>query len=165
MKKIFLSVFVIVTFAAYAVNQHLTSSDQTAVLPPQPTDTPTQTQTTFPSAAPPQPTNQQPTPQPTTTPVARGQYRDGSYTGNSADAYYGNIQVKAIISGGKITDVQFLDYPQDRGTSVRINTAAMPYLKQEAIQAQNANVDIVSGATDSSRAFIESLTNALSQAK
>ena len=92
-------------------------------------------------------------------------YKDGSYTGNSTDAFYGNIQVQAIISGGKITDVQFLQYPSDRSRSVAINTFAMPNLKQEAIQAQSANVDIVSGATDSSNAFIESLSSALSKAK
>lgn len=92
-------------------------------------------------------------------------YKDGSYTGDAADAYYGLIQVKAVIQGGKITDVQFLQYPNDRQNSIEINTQAMPYLKQEAIQAQSSSVDIVSGATDSSQAFIESLGSALSQAK
>ena len=92
-------------------------------------------------------------------------YKDGAYTGSSADAYYGSIQVQVTISGGKITDVAFLNYPHDRGTSVSINTQAMPYLKQEAIAAQSANVNIVSGATDSSLAFRQSLASALAQAK
>lgn len=92
-------------------------------------------------------------------------FKDGTYTGNSQDAFYGNIQVKAVISGGKITDVQFLQYPNNAARSLAINTLAMPNLKQEAIQAQNANVDIVSGATDTSNAFIQSLTSALTQAK
>ncbi|GCE16015.1 hypothetical protein [Tengunoibacter tsumagoiensis] len=39
------------------------------------------------------------------------QYKDGSYTGSVADAHWGNLQVKAIIKNGKITDVQFLQYP------------------------------------------------------
>jgi len=60
--------------------------------------------------------------------------------------------------------VQFLQYPSDRNTSIRINSRAMPILKQEAISAQNANVNIVSGATDSSQAFQQSLASALSQA-
>jgi uncharacterized protein with FMN-binding domain len=38
-------------------------------------------------------------------------------------------------------------------------------LKTEAIQAQSANVDIVSSATLTSQAFITSLGQALSQAK
>lgn len=93
-----------------------------------------------------------------------GQYRDGTYTGTVADAYYGSVQVKASVSGGRITDVSFLQYPDTHSESVYINQQAMPYLKQEAIKAQNANVDIVSGATFTSQAFIQSLTSALSQA-
>lgn len=93
-----------------------------------------------------------------------GQYRDGQYIGRVADAYYGNVQVKAFIQNGKISDVQFLQYPSDRRTSIEINTQAMPYLKSEAIQAQSANVDIVSGATATSGAFQESLASALSKA-
>jgi uncharacterized protein with FMN-binding domain len=98
-------------------------------------------------------------------PVVAGQYKDGSYTGTVADAFYGPMQVKAVISGGRITDIVFLQYPSDRATSVEINTQAMPYLKAEAIQIQNANVDIVSGATQSSEGFRVTLASALSQAK
>ena len=94
-----------------------------------------------------------------------GTYKDGTYTGSAADAFYGTIQVQATIQNGKITDVQFLQYPNDRDDSIQINQMAMPQLKQEAIQAQSANVDIVSGATDSSQAFMQSLGSALSQAK
>src|SRR6266480_4883377 len=84
-------------------------------------------------------------------------YKDGTYTGSAADAFYGTIQVQATVQNGKLTDVQFLQYPNDRDESIQINQQAMPMLKQEAIQAQSANVDIISGATDSSRAFTESL--------
>ena len=78
-----------------------------------------------------------PTPVPTPTPNA-GKYKNGTYTGSTEDAYYGNIQVQAVISGGKITDVIFLQYPNDNGTSISINSQAMPLLKQEAIAAQSA---------------------------
>lgn len=91
-------------------------------------------------------------------------YKDGSYTGSVADAYYGNVQVKVTISGGKMTDVQFLQYPNTHQTSVIINKQAMPYLQQEAIQAQSSNVQIISGATFTSQAFQQSLQSALSQA-
>jgi uncharacterized protein with FMN-binding domain len=93
-----------------------------------------------------------------------GQYKDGTYEGSVADAYYGNVQVSATISGGKITDVKFLQYPDTHSTSVIINQQAMPYLKQEAIQSQNFNVQVISGATFTSRAFMQSLAAALSQA-
>ena len=92
------------------------------------------------------------------------QYKDGTYTGSSADAYYGNVQVSATVVGGKLTDVKFLQYPNTHQTSVIINQQAMPYLKQEAIQAQSPNVQIISGATFTSQAFQQSLQAALSQA-
>jgi len=106
-----------------------------------------------------------PTPAPAPVIIPKGQYTDGSYTGTSADAYYGTVQVQAVISGGKIVNVVFLNYPQDRRTSQQINSQAMSYLIQEAIAAQNANVDVVSGATDTSMAFQQSLASALAQAK
>lgn len=96
----------------------------------------------------------------TTTP----KYKDGTYTGSVADAFYGNIQVAVTIRGGKITDVKFLQYPDTHETSVYINQQAIPYLQQEAIQAQNSNVNIISGATFTSQAFQQSLAAALSQA-
>ncbi len=92
-------------------------------------------------------------------------YQDGEYTGPIIDAYYGDVQVKAVIEGGKLVDVVFLDYPHDRKTSERVNQQAMPYLKQEAIQAQSAEVDIVTGATQTSLAFKKSLSAALMKAK
>lgn len=133
-----------------------TSSPQATVPPP--TLAP-QGSTSLPSA---------PASLPTATPIpqqARGQYKDGSYTGSVEDAYYGLVQVKAIITGGRLSDVQILQHPSDNGTSININSQAMPILRDEAIQAQSANVDIVSGASDSSPAFSRSLASALSQAK
>ena len=96
--------------------------------------------------------------------AAMGRYRDGVYTGVSADAYYGNVQVQVTVQSGRLTNVQFLDYPHDQQNSQYINSFAVPSLTSEAIAAQSANVDTVSGATETSRAFIQSLSSALSQA-
>lgn len=108
-----------------------------------------------------------PTPAPVVLPPQKktGIYNDGVYTGSVADAYYGNVQVKAVITNGRLSDVLFLDYPQDRNTSIRINLRALPILRQEAISVQSANVNGVSGASATSPAFSESLTYALNQAR
>ncbi len=181
MKKILLSVGLTVVFAFFAVYQRLNGSSAITYVAPSPiaenvidTPTPTPETSSGPSPEPtrlPTPTTRPTvaptpvsTPRPTPTPN-QGQYRNGSYTGNVADAYYGNVQVRAIISGGQINDVQFLDYPQDRGHSISINNYAMPRLISETIQVQNANVDTISGATATSGAFRESLGNALAQAR
>lgn len=92
-------------------------------------------------------------------------YKDGSYTGAVTDAQWGYVQVHVVIQNGKMANVQFLQYPHDRNRSVEINGYADPQLIQEAIQAQSARVDIITGATDSSEAFIQSLSDALSQAQ
>ena len=108
------------------------------------------------------------TPTPTPAPVAQqpsGQYKNGTFTGQAADAFYGNVQVAAVISGGKLTDVQILQYPSDRGHSAQLSQMALPQLRSEAIAAQSASVQIISGATDTSQAFGQSLQSALSQAK
>lgn len=103
-------------------------------------------------------------PAPTTTPNASG-YKDGTYTGPVTDAFYGNVQVRVKISGGSIVSVIFLQHPSDNGTSERINNDAMPRLSNQAIQAQSAQVDGVTGASATSGAFIQSLSSALAQAK
>lgn len=92
-------------------------------------------------------------------------YKDGTYTGKSSDAFYGYVQVRATVSGGRLSDITILNYPQDRDNSIAINNDALPQLKQQAIQAQSSEVDGVSGATDTSQAFMESLGDALAQAK
>jgi uncharacterized protein with FMN-binding domain len=161
MKKGAFSFIFIAAFAAYALYQALGGPNVAIAALPTPAPV-AQSLAVTPAAPAPKPT---PTPAPTPAPKPKGQYADGSYTGSGADAYYGTIQVQAIISGGKIADVVFLQYPSDRSTSRYINGQAMGYLKQEAIAVQSAQVDIVSGATDSSLAFRQSLASALAQAR
>lgn len=98
--------------------------------------------------------------------MSAGKHRfvDGTYAGPVTDAYYGPMQIQASIQGGRLTALKVLKYPSDRRTSVRINRQALPMLRDEAISAQSANVDIISGATLTSRAFIQSLDGALRKA-
>jgi uncharacterized protein with FMN-binding domain len=89
---------------------------------------------------------------------------DGTYTGRREYAYYGWMRVRAIVSGGRLRDVRILEYPSDNGTSRYINSVALPYLIQEAVQMQSSRVDLVSGATFTSDAFTKSLADALRRA-
>lgn len=163
MKKIFLSLTIILTFIFYSLHQRFEDSSKTNTVVSSNISSSIPEATSTPEAGSTPAEVNQNLPQ-VVQPVS-GQYKNGKYTGDVTDAYYGNVQVKAIITGGKITDVQFLQYPNDRRTSIMINTQAMPYLTQEAIQAQNANVDTISGASQTSRAFRESLQSALDQAR
>lgn len=101
---------------------------------------------------------------PSSSSVRNGKYKNGTYIGSVEDAIYGNLQVQVVISGGMIVDITEPIYPNDNRTSALINTQALVYLKQEALQSQSAKVDIVSGASDSSPAFARSLSTALKEA-
>lgn len=90
-------------------------------------------------------------------------YVDGTYTGDAVAIQWGDVQVQVTISGGQIADVSFLTYPMDQ-RSQAINSQAAPALTQEAVSAQSATVQVVSGATFTSRAFMQSLASALSEA-
>jgi uncharacterized protein with FMN-binding domain len=92
-------------------------------------------------------------------------YKDGEYIGPVTDAFYGPLQVKAVISGGKIVDVVALKYPDDRAESINVSAMSLPVLKSEAIAIQSAKVNIVSGATQTAEAYQKSLAAALAEAK
>jgi uncharacterized protein with FMN-binding domain len=161
MRKYILGIAVVIIFLAYSTvlrHQHSepviapeslsqnTSSGSGTVT----TTTPSTTSTTSPS---------------TTSATPSSQYTDGKYVGSVANAYYGNVQVSATISNGKITSIDLLQSPDENPNSIYINQTAIPYLKQEAIKAQSSKVSVISGATFTSQAFSQSLANALRQAQ
>jgi uncharacterized protein with FMN-binding domain len=118
--------------------------------------------------APPAPTavpTAEPTPTSAPAVAAANGLKDGTFDGPPVDVRWGLVQVEATIQGGKLTNVQFLQYPSDRRTSQRINSQVVPWLQQEAMQAQSANVDLITGATLTSEGFAESLQAALDRAR
>ena len=90
--------------------------------------------------------------------------KDGTFTGASEPTRFGNVQVKVVVSGGKITDVVATQLTNDGGRSVEISNYAAPILRTEVLQAQSASVSSVSGATYTSEGYLSSLQSALDQA-
>lgn len=160
MKKIIVAAFVALTFVIYSIHQRTEGSAAVAQVTKNNNSDNTNSSTTSNTN-----TSSSTSPNTGTQSSSASQYKDGTYTGSEADAFYGYIQVQVKVSSGQISDVSFLQYPNDRRDSIAINSQAMPILKQQAIRAQSSQVDGVSGATDTSQAFIQSLSNALSQAK
>ena len=85
-------------------------------------------------------------------------------TGPTESMIFGDVQVQLTVSGKRIVDVKELQMPFDRARSAYISQYVGPILRQEAIQAQSANIDLISGATYTSVAFDRSLAAALHQA-
>jgi uncharacterized protein with FMN-binding domain len=61
----------------------------------------------------------------------------------------------------KIINITIPQYPSHTDRSIYINRTALPYLMQETLKAQSANIQMISGASDSSGAYIQSLQAAL----
>lgn len=160
-KKLFLSGFVLVSFAAYVAYERLIKPDAALASSTAPTPIFTSPAPSGPGVPSTGASSQPAVPPPA--PQATG-YKNGTYQGPAIDAYYGLVQVQVTIQNGAIQNVQFLQYPNDRRTSQMINDQVMPWLQQEAIQAQSANVDIISGATLTSEGFQMSLQSALQAA-
>jgi uncharacterized protein with FMN-binding domain len=75
------------------------------------------------------------------------------------------VQVQITVTGGKITQVSALQTPTADHRSVSINARATPTLASEALTAQSANIDSVSGATYTSDSYKISLQSAIDLAK
>jgi uncharacterized protein with FMN-binding domain len=88
----------------------------------------------------------------------------GTATGSVAQTRWGPVQVKITVSGGKITDVRAVQVPEGNRRDREINDYAVPILRQEALAAQSARIDTVSGATVTSDGYRESLQSAIDAA-
>lgn len=89
-------------------------------------------------------------------------YKDGSFTINGNNRYE-SLVLDVTISGGRLTAVEASATPRDSESQVYIDYA-LPKLKQQALSAQSANLDGVSGATMLSQTYQSSLQAALDQA-
>ena len=88
--------------------------------------------------------------------------RSGTATGSDVSTPYGPVQVEVVVAGGHITDVRALRLPSG-GKSGSIADYSVPILRQEAMAAQGADIQAVSGATYTSQGYADSLQAALDQ--
>ncbi|MEU1274487.1 FMN-binding protein [Streptomyces sp. NPDC005799] len=86
-------------------------------------------------------------------------------TGSTVQTRWGPVQVRITVKSGKLTDVTAVQYPTDNPRDQEINSYALPQLRSEALQAQSANIDTVSGATYTSDGYRQSLQSALDSAR
>ena len=99
----------------------------------------------------------------TTAPVASGP-ADGTYDGSVVNTRFGTVQVQAVISGGKITDVVAVKLTDTDRKSVAISQQVAPMVRSEVLTAQSAKVANISGGTYTTQAYLQSLQSALDAA-
>jgi uncharacterized protein with FMN-binding domain len=95
-------------------------------------------------------------PTPTPTPMSTR-----TVTGTVASTPYGPMQVQVTLAGTRITKVTVLQQTNDGAESGQIDSFAIPKLTAETLTAQSARIDTVSGATQTSTGYIQSLQSAL----
>ncbi|WP_030343996.1 FMN-binding protein [Streptomyces sp. NRRL S-1022] len=85
-------------------------------------------------------------------------------TGDSVQTRWGPVRVRVTVEDGRLTDVTAVSYPEDNPRDREINGYALPQLRREALAAQSAQIDSVSGATYTSDGYRQSLQSALDSA-
>jgi uncharacterized protein with FMN-binding domain len=85
--------------------------------------------------------------------------------GGAANTQYGTVQVRVVVVGHKLVDVTALHLTDSSSRSVSISAYAAPILRREALAAQSAKIDTVSGASYTSEAYMQSLQSALDLAR
>jgi len=89
---------------------------------------------------------------------------DGTYPGPVISNIRGDYQLQIVVAGGVVTDVQFLAAGTEAAQSVSVNAAALPILRERILEAQDWDVDYVSGSSFSSPAMVESAQGAFDDA-
>jgi uncharacterized protein with FMN-binding domain len=112
------------------------------------------------------PSRSQASPAPSGTPSPGSTKSAGTktVTGDTVQTRWGPVQVRITLKNGKITDVTAVSYPSDNPRDQEINSYALPQLRREALAAQSASIDSVSGASYTSDGYKQSLQSALDSA-
>lgn len=136
------------------------SSDDSAADTTVPTNSASSSPSTSTASSTPSTSTTSATPAATTSSAASS----GTYTGTAINTQYGNVQVRITVANGKVTASEAIQYPNRDHKDQEINSYAIPILSSEAVTAQSASIDAVSGATFTSQAYKQSLQSALDQA-
>ncbi|MBM0278130.1 FMN-binding protein [Micromonospora tarensis] len=87
-------------------------------------------------------------------------------TGNGFENEYGYVQVQIVVSGNRIVEAVALSLPSGGESDIHSGDVRNRYDGSggEVVQKQNANLNTVSGATETSNSYKQSLRSAIEQA-
>jgi len=98
-------------------------------------------------------------------PIPAGTHlEDGDYESDKVTFEWGDLRARIVVTSGKITTVQIMSYPDHRSQSLYLIQLADPILTSEVIKSQQAKVNTVSSATNSSIAFQDAIAGAIIKA-
>jgi uncharacterized protein with FMN-binding domain len=88
----------------------------------------------------------------------------GTFDGDPVVTRLGAVQVRITVAGGRIASAEALQVPNRDRHDVLVNERAVPILNAEAVEAQSAQVELVSGATLTWQGYTQSLQPAIDRA-
>lgn len=103
--------------------------------------------------------SQQTVEEPPKEPETEALYTPGTYTGKGA-GNNGEIQVEVTVTENEITDIKVVSHNETPGVS----DLAISDIPANIVKHQSLGIDIIAGATGSSRGILEAVANALEQA-
>ena len=86
------------------------------------------------------------------------QHEGHQYDG-AAQGFAGEIKVSVFVEGDTITDITY----QTEGETPSIGGSAIKALRTKILKTQNTQIDAISGATYSSRGFLDAVNAALAE--
>jgi uncharacterized protein with FMN-binding domain len=113
-----------------------------------------------PRVPPPEPEVRRVSTRPATVP---GPVRTG--TGQIVTTPFSVIQVRVTFTGRQLTRVETVELTGTGARTQAINAHAEPILREEALAAGSADIDVVSGATYTSESYKDSLQSAIDRAR
>lgn len=111
----------------------------------------------------PEATTSAPAATPATSPAPKGA-KDQTVVGATAQTRWGPVQVQITVKDGKIVNAVSLQYPNGDRRSQWISDQAIPWLVEETLAEQIADVQIIGGATYTSKGWRQSLASAMQKA-
>jgi uncharacterized protein with FMN-binding domain len=87
-----------------------------------------------------------------------------SFLGPAMTTPFSAIQVRAFFTGRRLTGIETVLLSGDGPHTEALNARAEPILRESALEAGNADVDVVSGATSTSEIWLDSLQGAIDEA-
>jgi uncharacterized protein with FMN-binding domain len=95
-------------------------------------------------------------------PTRKGPVRSATDTSTTP---FSIISVRVTLTGGELTRVETVDLTGENARTEAINARAEPILRAEALEAGSADIDVVTGATYTSRSYRKSLQAAIDKAR
>jgi uncharacterized protein with FMN-binding domain len=88
-----------------------------------------------------------------------------TFTGTREQNPYGAVQLEITVQGSRMVEIRAIEMPDSESRSDQLSDQVSVQLREEALQEQGYDLDTVSGATETSVSYRDSLRAAIEEWK